>query len=187
MSPRRALITQPSVHGELLERVVAGVEDLKLGDPLDPETQMGPLVSREQLDRVSGFVAEGRDTANIRSGGERVAPAGLEGGLFFAPTVVEGLRAASRLIRDEIFGACPLGDPGVLRGGRRATGERHELRPRGLPVDQRRLASPPRRASIEAGSVSANTFDAPSGYGVRFGGWKQSRDGVEGGLDGARA
>jgi acyl-CoA reductase-like NAD-dependent aldehyde dehydrogenase len=64
----------------LLERVVAGVEDLKLGDPLDPETQMGPLVSREQLDRVSGFVAEGRDTANIRSGGERVAPPGWRAG-----------------------------------------------------------------------------------------------------------
>ena len=180
------LITQPAVHDELLERVVAGIDDLKLGDPLDPETQVGPLVSSDQLERVSGFVTEGQNTAHIRAGGQRLAPAGLEEGFFFAPTIIEGLGADSRLIREEIFGPVLSVVPAKSEqeAVRLANDTTYGLAAYLWTSDVSRAHRVARQ--LEAGTVSVNTFNAASGYGMPFSGWKQSGNGVEGGLDGAR-
>lgn len=144
-------------------------------------------MSRDQLDRVSGFVTEGRNTASIRAGGRQLAPAGLEDGFFFAPTVVEGLGADSRLIREEIFGPVLSVIPASSEQDavRLAHDTTHGLAAYLWTNDVSRAHRVARQ--LEAGTVSVNAFDAASGYGVPFGGWKQSGIGVEAGLDGARA
>ena len=100
--------TRAYVQRPLLEAFVSGVADLfaaiRLGDPRDPDTDIGPLVSRAQRDRVAGFVDRARRTgATIVVGGE--APGGdLAAGAFYRPTLVTGAPQGSEIVQEEIFG-----------------------------------------------------------------------------------
>src|SRR5690606_3772682 len=93
------------VHRKLFDRLVEGVaaeaKKIRLGHGFDPEANMGPLVSEEQLDRVSRYVdiaqADGWEPA---AGGQRWG----EVGYFFQPTVLAGGDEGSRAVREEIFG-----------------------------------------------------------------------------------
>ncbi|HYH27899.1 MAG TPA: aldehyde dehydrogenase family protein, partial [Actinomycetota bacterium] len=79
------VIAGPRIHGDLIDGLVPAIESLAVGDPTDERTEMGPLVSSEQLDRVNGFVERARKGgANVLTGGE---PFG-ERGFFFRPSVV---------------------------------------------------------------------------------------------------
>ncbi len=181
------LITQPNVHDELLARLLARARDLTLGDPLDPATEVGPLVSKEQLDRVSGYVDQGRRGARILTGGRRARLSGLEDGFFFAPTIIEGLDHDSPLVREEIFGPVLSVLPASSEEDavRIANDTTYGLAAYLWTGDLSRAHRVARQ--LEAGSVSVNCFESASGYGAPFGGWKQSGVGVEGGLEGARA
>jgi phenylacetaldehyde dehydrogenase len=100
------------IEADRFEEVVAGVaeiaESIKLGDGFDPTTQMGPLVSDEQLSRVSGFLASGRDQgARIVTGGLRQG----DQGYFFQPTVIADTRPDMRVVREEIFGPVVVAAP----------------------------------------------------------------------------
>ncbi len=93
------------VHRNIFDRVVEGVagaaQSIKLGPGLDPNTQMGPLVSREQQERVLGYIRSGRsDGATIVAGGE--APS--HPGYYVAPTVLADVRGSMRVVQEEIFG-----------------------------------------------------------------------------------
>lgn len=103
------LIVHRSVYDRVVEGVVAGARALRVGDPSDPATQFGALVSRAHLDKVAGMVDEARTLGGrVLTGGERVAPASLpercRGGFFYAPTVITGLDPACRVEQEEIFG-----------------------------------------------------------------------------------
>jgi phenylacetaldehyde dehydrogenase len=75
-----------------------------LGDGFHPETQMGPLVSREQYNRVCGYIRSGRDEgATLHTGGEE-RPRGLDKGYFVRPTVFTDVQRDMRIVREEIFG-----------------------------------------------------------------------------------
>jgi aldehyde dehydrogenase (NAD+) len=76
---------------------------LKLGDPLDPETKIGPLVSKRQRERVEGYIAKGKsEGARMTTGGSR--PAGFDRGWFLEPTVFADLDNNATVSREEIFG-----------------------------------------------------------------------------------
>ena len=76
---------------------------VKVGDPRDPEVQMGPLISREQLDRVEAHVAAALDDgATLAAGGRR--PGGLDTGFYFEPTILTDVNADSRIAQEEVFG-----------------------------------------------------------------------------------
>jgi acyl-CoA reductase-like NAD-dependent aldehyde dehydrogenase len=97
------------VHASLRERVVGAVaermESLRLGDPLDPETQMGPLVSAGQREKSERYVAEARAAgARVVCGGERPADERLRDGWFYRPTLVEEIRPDMSIATQEIFG-----------------------------------------------------------------------------------
>jgi betaine-aldehyde dehydrogenase len=100
--------TRAYVHRSRFDEFVAGVADLyskvKLGDPFDPATDLGPLVSYKQRDSVAGFVDRARGYgANIVVGGE--APGGaLAAGAYYRPTLVTGVTQDSEIVRDEVFG-----------------------------------------------------------------------------------
>jgi phenylacetaldehyde dehydrogenase len=100
------------VQEDSFDEVVAGVAEIaksiKLGDGFDPDTQMGPLVSDEQLHRVTGYLDSGKsDGATALSGGGRLG----ERGYFVEPTVLTNTRPDMRVVREEIFGPVVVAAP----------------------------------------------------------------------------
>jgi acyl-CoA reductase-like NAD-dependent aldehyde dehydrogenase len=98
------LLVQESVKDAFLEKLVAATKKLKLGDPTDPATAMGPLVSQPQLEKVLGYLDEGKRTAQILVGGGRATAGGLDKGLYVEPTIFDRVDNRSRVAQEEIFG-----------------------------------------------------------------------------------
>jgi aldehyde dehydrogenase (NAD+) len=98
------LLVEQRVHDEFVGKLVDRVKGLKVGDPLDKATRMGPVVSAQQLDTVLGYVEAGRrEGATLAAGGERVR-VGDGRGFFVQPTVFTGVTNTMRIAREEIFG-----------------------------------------------------------------------------------
>jgi acyl-CoA reductase-like NAD-dependent aldehyde dehydrogenase len=96
------LVVHEDVHDALIERLVARADAIKLGDPLDVASEMGPLANPAQLNTVTGFVERAvRDGASIACGGTTDAALG---GLFYRPTIMTDVRWDMEIAQDEIFG-----------------------------------------------------------------------------------
>lgn len=99
------VFVQKGVHDRFVERLVERTKKIRIGDPLDPETQMGPMVSRAQHDKVRAYVEIGKaDGATLACGGGVPSLQGFEGGFFIEPTVFTGVTDIMRIAREEIFG-----------------------------------------------------------------------------------
>ncbi len=97
------------VHSKVYDRVLDGVSEIasriKVGPGLDPSTEMGPLVSDEQFNRVTGLISSGRaDGARVATGGGSGAEASGAGGWFVQPTVLAETTPGMAVVREEIFG-----------------------------------------------------------------------------------
>ncbi|ROZ52930.1 aldehyde dehydrogenase [Rhodococcus sp. WS1] len=102
-SNKTRIIVSKSRESELLDRLRAMVESYVVGDPTDPATQIGPLVTATQRSRVEGYIASGRSQgATLVAGGGR--PAGLNTGWFVEPTIFTGVDPSMVIAREEIFG-----------------------------------------------------------------------------------
>ncbi len=98
------LLVQRSIHDEFLAGVIDRARALRIGSPLEAETQLGPMVSQRQLDKVLGYVQRGRDEgARLILGGERL-DGDLAAGFFMAPTIFDDVRPDMSIAREEIFG-----------------------------------------------------------------------------------
>ncbi len=98
------VFVQRRIQDEFVERLGAYTRTLKVGDPLAPETQLGPLISQRQLDRVLGYMEAGqREGASLAAGGRRLGGE-LAGGYFLEPTVFSGVSNDMTIAREEIFG-----------------------------------------------------------------------------------
>jgi aldehyde dehydrogenase (NAD+) len=96
------LVVHEDVHDALIQRLVARADTIKLGDPLDVASEMGPLANPAQLNTVTGFVERAvRDGASIACGGTTDAALG---GLFYRPTIITDVRWDMEIAQDEIFG-----------------------------------------------------------------------------------
>ncbi len=94
-----------SLHGAFIERLRARVAAMRVGDPLDPATQVGALISEEHLEKVLGFIARGRaQGARLVTGGARLTAGELAKGCFVAPTVFDDCHDDMDIVRQEIFG-----------------------------------------------------------------------------------
>jgi acyl-CoA reductase-like NAD-dependent aldehyde dehydrogenase len=99
------LFVEQKMHDEFADKLAKTAQGLRQGPGLDPETRIGPLVSKEQLDRVSGYLETGkREGARAVVGGGRNTAKGLERGYFVQPTVFTGVRNDMQIAREEIFG-----------------------------------------------------------------------------------
>ena len=88
-----------------LERLLARVAAMRIGDPLDPATQVGALISEQHMHKVLGYVAKGRaEGARLLIGGERVSRGELARGYFVEPAVFDRCRDDMAIVREEIFG-----------------------------------------------------------------------------------
>jgi phenylacetaldehyde dehydrogenase len=172
-------------HQSVFERLIEGVAQeagkLKIGPGLNPDTQMGPLVSQEQLERVSRYVSQGRsDGATVVTGGSRVGNEGY----FIAPTILTETKPEMSVVREEIFGpvlcAMTFGDDDLDRIADEANRTTYGL---AASVWTRNLGTAHKMARrLRAGSIGVNmhgTLDPA----MPFGGYKQSGWGREKGKE----
>jgi betaine-aldehyde dehydrogenase len=93
------------VRAAFLERLKARVEAMRVGDPMDPRTQVGALISEGHMEKVLGYIARGRaEGARLLAGGRRVTAGELAHGYFVEPTVFDGCHDDMAIVREEIFG-----------------------------------------------------------------------------------
>jgi betaine-aldehyde dehydrogenase len=93
---------QKSIYSKFVDAMVAKAETIKVGAPLDRATKMGPLVSKEQYDRVRSYQEIGKGEAKLVSGGGR--PKQLDRGYYVEPTIFANVSNSDRIAREEIFG-----------------------------------------------------------------------------------
>lgn len=99
------LYIERKIYADFVERVAAFGKSLRVGDPLDDQTDMGPLVSAAQLDRVSGYLEIGKEQgARAVTGGARIVEGALADGYFVPPTVFADVTDEMTIAREEIFG-----------------------------------------------------------------------------------
>lgn len=97
-------IVMKSVADEFVDKIVKKAREIKVGDPLQESTRMGPSVNEEQLSKVLKYIEIGKEEAECKVGGERVYEGGLDIGFFPAPTVFDNVTPDMRIAREEIFG-----------------------------------------------------------------------------------
>ena len=96
------LIVHADVHDALIDKVVARASTIKLGDPLEAETEMGPVANQPQYEKVLEYLQTAKDEgATFAYGGEADTATGP---LFVTPTVVTNVTAANTIVREEVFG-----------------------------------------------------------------------------------
>jgi acyl-CoA reductase-like NAD-dependent aldehyde dehydrogenase len=176
---RSRILVEAPLYDEFVNRFSEAAKQLKVGDPLDAETQVGSLISPEHRDRVHGYVEQGRDEgAEVIAGGQP-----LDGkGAFYPPTVLAKVDNAMTVAQEEIFGpvvtVIPFEDE--RDAVRIANDVRYGLMATvwtGDPARGHRLA-----ARIKAGTVGIN-MPYTAFPGIPFGGYKQSGFGRELGLE----
>jgi aldehyde dehydrogenase (NAD+) len=95
------LFVEQKVHQEFVERLAEKAKERKLGDPLDPTTEQGPQVSKEQMDKILGYVELGqKQGATLLTGGQRFG----DKGYFVEPTIFDNVKDDMAIAKDEIFG-----------------------------------------------------------------------------------
>jgi aldehyde dehydrogenase (NAD+) len=175
------LFVQRPIHDEFMDRLAVFTRTLRVGDPLDPETQMGPVVSAVQMERILGYIdGAGRDGATTLVGGARIAGAGLDAGYFLEPTIFTGVADDMTIAREEVFGPvlCAFTFDSVDEVLARANASPFGL---GSGVWTRDLATAHRMArGLQAGSVWVNCYQMLDPA-VPFGGYKLSGFGRESG------
>jgi acyl-CoA reductase-like NAD-dependent aldehyde dehydrogenase len=177
------ILVHASLYGRAVEMAKAKVEAIRVGDPLDPASQMGPLNSAPHLGRVTAHVAAGRsDGARLVTGGGRPPGSDFRKGYWLQPTIFADVDPASRLGREEIFGPVmtfiPWRDDDEAISI--ANGTRYALTASVFGRDITRALSMARR--IEAGVVAVNGTRMHF-VGLPFGGIKDSGIGGEECLD----
>jgi aldehyde dehydrogenase (NAD+) len=175
------LFVEQKIYDEFVGRVAEYGKKLKVGNGMDPDTQIGPLVSEQQLERVSGYLAVGaREGAKALAGGARLTEGALAKGYFVPPTVFANVRDDMRIAQEEIFGpvisAISFKDTDELI--KRANATTFGL---GSGVWTRDVSKAHQMAkAIRAGSVWVNCYQAMDPA-VPFGGYKMSGYGRESG------
>jgi betaine-aldehyde dehydrogenase len=99
------VFVQRGLKARFIEALLARTARMRIGDPLDPDTQVGALISEQHMEKVLGYVARGRaEGARLLCGGSRVTRDGLGRGFFVEPAVFDACRDDMSIVREEIFG-----------------------------------------------------------------------------------
>ncbi|HEY9870748.1 MAG TPA: aldehyde dehydrogenase [Candidatus Obscuribacterales bacterium] len=96
------LFVEKSVYDRVVSDLVKRVENIKVGDPLDPSTEMGSIISKEQFDKIERYIELGKKEGSLETGGQRLTE--FPGGWFLTPAVFTGITNSSPLCQEEIFG-----------------------------------------------------------------------------------
>ncbi|MBA1275441.1 aldehyde dehydrogenase [Stutzerimonas azotifigens] len=173
------LFVARSLYGTFMDRLVEGARGIRIGDPADEATQMGPLISAAHRESVERYVDIGlSEGGRLLCGGERPQGATFDKGHFYSPTILEGLPNTARLCQEEVFGpvlaALPFDDEADLID--QANDSVYALAA-GIWTRDFQKAWKLGRA-IQAGTVWINTYKQFS-ISTPFGGWRDSGLGRE--------
>ncbi|MBU6268702.1 MAG: aldehyde dehydrogenase family protein [Sphingomonadales bacterium] len=177
------IYVERSIHDEFVERLVAAGRAFRVGHTLDPETQIGPIVSRGQFDRVCSYLELGpQEGARVALGGAVLGDGGFESGFYVPPTVLGDVADDMRVAREEIFGpvACVMPFDGFDEVIARANDTEFGLAAAVWTKDVTRAHQAVKR--IRAGTVWVNAYGAMDPA-MPFGGYKMSGFGREGGSE----
>ncbi|MCG3158009.1 MAG: NADP/NAD-dependent aldehyde dehydrogenase PuuC [bacterium] len=176
------LLVEKGIYDVFMEKLVERVQKLQPGDPLDPKTRLGPLVSEAQLANVKRYVEIGeREGARLRAGGQPPEPAPGKG-YFFQPTIFDNVAPNSTIAQEEIFGpvlaAMPFADGDELL--KIANGTIYGLAAAIWTKDIKRAHRLAR--DLKAGTVWINTYNNYDAA-MPYGGYKASGFGRESGME----
>ncbi|MCS0495737.1 aldehyde dehydrogenase family protein [Ancylobacter sp. MQZ15Z-1] len=177
------LLVQRPIYQEFVARVSDYAKSLKVGNGLDPATQIGPVVNAKQLDRVSDYMEIGLgEGATATTGGRRLTEGALKDGFFFEPTVLSRVDNTMRVAREEIFGPVAAAIPfDTLEEA--ATIANDTVFGLGGGVWTSSVTTAHRMAkAIRTGTVWVNTYGGLDPV-VPFGGYKTSGYGRESGTE----
>jgi acyl-CoA reductase-like NAD-dependent aldehyde dehydrogenase len=173
------LLVHESVKDQLLARVVERAKKLQPADPLDPKARLGPMISQEQLERVLGYIEQGRaEGAQLLAGGARAPYGGLERGYWVQPTIFDAVQPDYVIAQEEIFGPVLAvmtfadTEEAIALANRTIYGLAAGVWTRDVRTAHR-LAR-----ELEAGTIWVNTYH-PLDAATPFGGYKQSGFGRE--------
>ena len=180
------LFVQQKAHDELVGRLSERAEAIKLGDPFEAETEMGPVAFKEHLEKVQDAIRAGREEgAELVSGGNRPQEEGLKEGYFIEPTIFTQVNNDMGLARDEIFGpvlsVIPFEDEEELV---RQANDTHFGLAAGVWTRDIQRAHRVAHA-LKAGTVWINSYRTVS-FNAPFGGYKMSGLGRENGVESIR-
>ena len=181
------LFVARALYREFIDRLVARTKELKVGLPMDPGTQVAPMISREQRDSVARYVDRARsEGARVLCGGRAPEGSPYTKGAFYLPTILDGLDNRATVCQEEIFGpvlvALPFDDEDDLVT--QANDTVFGLAAGIWTTDYKRAYRIARR--LDAGTIWVNTYKQLS-ISTPFGGFKESGVGREKGRDGLRA
>ncbi len=181
------LFVQRAIYDAFVPRLIAAAQRLRVGDPLDPRTHLGPLISVDQRAKVESYVALAiEEGGTIACGGRRPPGDAFERGTFYEPTVITGLTNAARVAQEEIFGpvlvVLPFDDEADVIA--QANDTVFGLACGIWTGDYKRAWRV--GTAIEAGTLWINTYKQLS-IATPFAGTKDSGIGVEKGRDGIRS
>jgi len=166
------LLVEDKVKDQVVEKVMQVAKTLRVGDPLDPATQMGAMVDDTQMNRVLGYIEKGQsEGAKMKMGGKRIL--GETGGYYIEPTVFDGVKNDMTIAQEEIFGpvlsTITFGDAdeAIKIGNDTIYGLAAAVWTSDIKKAHRAAKS------LRAGSVWVNCFDAGD-MTTPFGGYKQS-------------
>ena len=178
------VVVHESLHKTFVKAFVERAAALRVGDGLDPSTQMGPSVSLAQIERVIDYVRIGREEgATVATGGDRLSSGVLGKGYFHEPTIFTDVAPAMRVAREEIFGpvvsvlSCRSLDEAIAIANDVAYGLSASIYTQDINRAFRVIEK------LDTGMVGLNQ-GMVSNAGAPFGGVKQSGYGREGGPEG---
>lgn len=175
------LLVQRGVLGEFVERLAIALGQVQQGDPLDPATQMGPVISADAAARILGIVDRARACGEVITGGTRAGGV-LADGFFVQPTLVGGVGNDAEIARTEIFGSVAAVLPFEDEDEAVAIANDTDFGFAGYV-----FTGDVGRAHRTAGRLDAGNGGAvPAGPAMPFGGRKQSGYGHQGGLAGVQ-
>ena len=100
----RVFVEEP-IHNVFIDRMLARIDNIRIGDPMDPETHVGALISEDHMNKVLGYIESGKKAgARLLCGGNRITDGDLAKGYFVAPTIFSSCDDEMEIVRDEIFG-----------------------------------------------------------------------------------
>ena len=170
-SANSRLLVERSIHQDFVQMLIARAENFQPGNPLDPSSKMGAIVSQEQYDRILKMIASGKKDADCVTGGNAIKIDNC--GLYVEPTIFDNVRCGSEIETDEIFGpvlsVIPFDteEEAVTIANNTIYGLAASLWTGNLSRAHRVSRK------LKAGTVSVNTVDALSPM-TPFGGFKQS-------------